>query len=313
MDDFKGPLIPHGIDIFTNDDEPDSTYIFVINHMANPKYYASNPTSKVKGLDSVEVFKHKVGTRSATFLRSVQHPLLRTTNDLVATSPTSFYITNDHYYAEGFMRNLEELGEYHTAGWSDISYVEFDVGEKEPDAGVTAKTALTGLHNNNGLGKGRPGYPEIVINDAGGGRMYRARMRESDHALDIIEAVQLDSALDNPFYFDDKYATTGGNASGYILPGYPLAYSFFGDFPHPERPIPAMVWHLRSGRSPARFESSNQWEHRVVFQDDGNLLRSASGAVLLGIDPAKTGGRKQGWLFVTGGAARACIALKIDL
>lgn len=298
---FAGPFCPHGIDIYTDPAEPDFTYIFVINHMSNPAHYSSEPTSKDKALDRVEIFKHRVGERTAIHVRSVQHPLLRTTNDLVAVSSDSFYITNDHYYREGFMRGVEELGEYHSTAWSDISYVMFN-GSKQPDLGVTATTALVGLHNNNGLGRGQLG--ELLINDASGGRMYRARIGSG--SLHLIEGIQFDSALDNPFYYDDRYATVANNASGYILPGYPRAYTFFDEFKDPAKAIPALVWHVR-------LDKPGKRNHRVIFQDNGEVLRSASGAVLIGIDPKKNRGKKQGWLFVTGGTARACIALKVDL
>jgi len=42
-------------------------------------------------------------------------------------------------------------------------------------------------------------------------------------------------------------------------------------------------------------------------------LRSASAAVVVGIDPGSNGGRKQGWLFVTGFVSEAMVAVKVDL
>ena len=43
------------------------------------------------------------------------------------------------------------------------------------------------------------------------------------------------------------------------------------------------------------------------------LVYLATHAKELGIDPAKIGGKKQGWLYVCGVSSRCCVALKIDI
>lgn len=246
-------------------------------------------------------------------VRSIQHPLIQTANDIAVDSPNSFYVTNDHKHIEGPLRVIEELGTHQIAAWSNTIHVEFDPNETDPSAGVTAQVALTGLHNNNGLGRGRPGYPEIMIADASGGVFYRARAHAANRSLEMLEAIQMDSTLDNPYYYHDDYATPGNNASGYILSGLAKAVTLMTDFKDPNKEIPVMAWHVRSNDHAVDFEKSNTWEKRLIFQDDGKTLRSASGAVLVGIDPNDNGGKKQGWLFVTGFASMAAVAAKIDL
>jgi hypothetical protein len=51
----------------------------------------------------------------------------------------------------------------------------------------------------------------------------------------------------------------------------------------------------------------------LVFADDGEKMRTASAAVIVGIDPRKEGGKKKGWLFVTGFMSENMVATKIDL
>lgn len=135
------------------------------------------------------------------------------------------------------MRLIEELGDKWTAPWSNI--VEYDGKTNE------AKIVLTGLHNNNGLGRGPD---ELLVIDAGGGVIYSMTDR-------VQGSVQMDSALDNPFVFKGNY----------LLAGYPRAWTFMSEFPDPSRPIPSLVWYGK----------------RKIFQDDGKQLRSASSAAIV--------------------------------
>ncbi|QIW95655.1 hypothetical protein AMS68_001173 [Peltaster fructicola] len=311
---FASPLIPHGIEIYTDPQDPTSTVIFVVNHLANPGYFASPRTSKVKGLEHIEVFKHVHGEDTVEHIRTVYHPLIKTANDIAAQGPNAFYVTNDHHYLEGAMRMVEEVGTRSIAPWSNTIFVEFDPDVQEPSAGVKAHVALTGLHNNNGLSHGRPDYPEILVIDASAGVLNRAKNHVEKHTLEVLESIQMPITLDNPFYYHDQYATPGNNASGYIISGLAHAVKLADDFPDPKKPLPISVYHVRSNDHKIDFHSSkNTWEKRLVLQDDGKTLRSASGAVLTGIDPKETAGKKQGWLWVTGFGSEALIVAKIDL
>lgn len=268
----------------------------------------------LKALESVEIFKHVHGSDEVEHIRSVQHPLVHTANDIAATGPDSFYVTNDHHYHEGALRIVEELGDYHLTPWSNTIHIEFDPSQKAPTAGVKAEVVLRGLHNNNGLGHGRPHYPEINVIDASGGILYRATSNAANKSLHVLEKIQMDITLDNPYYYDDKYATPESNASGYIISGLGRAATIQEDFKSPDKPMPSVVYHVRSNSHAVDFTSSNNvWEKRVIFQDDGNVLRSTSGAVLLGIDPATNDGKKEGWLFATGFGSAAMVAVRIDL
>ncbi len=200
------------------------------------------------------------------------------------------------------MRLLEDLGTKRITGWSDIIHVDAEEG-KTGEQGVRAKVSLTGLHNNNGLGHSdRP--EEVLICDAAGGITYIAKI-QPDHALKVLSEVELDTTIDNPSWFQDPYASsTGRDASGLILAGLVNASSL--DHELNNGPVAPIVWH-------AIRESNDKWEKKVIFQDDGELLKSASTAVLLAIDPAKNGGKKEGWLWVTGFASKGVVVVKVKL
>jgi len=58
---------------------------------------------------------------------------------------------------------------------------------------------------------------------------------------------------------------------------------------------------------------SGGWEKKVLVEDDGGWMRSASSAVIVGIDPEGNGGRKQGWVVIAGFLGEGVGVIKLDL
>ena len=320
LEGFSGKMVTHGIDILNDPKEPEKLCIYIVNHLPNPERWDPKPSRSYQPPEraQIEIFSHVLGTDRTRYQRSVRHPMLRTPNDIVAITPSSFYVTNDHVHYEGLKRTWEDVGTQSTAPITDLVFFELDsMTTKDAAAAVKARIALKEVHNNNGLGRGRSTpSEELAIVDATGGVLTRAERNladPKDPRIDVLESIQLDSTLDSPSYYEDLWATPTNNASGYIMPGLFHGLKMLSDFPHLDRPIPSVVWHVRAN-GPVDFENkSNAWEKRMIFADDGRALRSASGAVLIGIDPEVNQGRKQGWLFVTGFGSFAVVAAKVDL
>jgi hypothetical protein len=318
LEDFSGPLVTHGIDIVSDPDDPDKQYIFVINELPNPNYFVHSSTinaAEKKWRVQIEVFTHVLGSTTATWQRSIRHPMINLPNDIYAISPTSFYATNDHYYGEGTMRQLEDVLDQYTAPWSNTVLVNFSqITSTDPEANTTVSTALQGLHNNNGLGHSAPSrLDEVLITDASGGVLHRAQRSLKDSSLKLVEGIQLDITIDNPTWYDDPYARLGSDASAYILAGLVKATNL-RKYTQSTVMHPSAVWSVRpTNRVNSTAQKVGKWEQKLIFQDDGNVLRSASAAVIVGIDQKKNGGKKQGWLFVTGPLSNAMIATRIDL
>ncbi|KAK5094620.1 hypothetical protein LTS08_008476 [Lithohypha guttulata] len=306
---FHGPLITHGIDIFPSEDGQMVT-IFAVNHLPNPEYNAegTKDASQHKARSQIEVFSHTIGSDTAVWVRSVRHPHIRTPNDIYATGPTSFYVTNDHYYREGSLRLVEDLLEYSTGAWSDVVHVDFSNHKADATSALTVSHGLIKSHNPNGLGHTTQD-DELLLVDAAGGELYvmaRNPASGASNELTLRSRIQLDSSIDNPSYYDDQYATSGMNASGYVLAGLLLAHQLGEAVTTNDSAIPTVVWYVRT-------TTEGKQEKSVIFQDDGKLLRSASAAVLVGIDPAGNDGKKQAWLFATGFVSEAMIAARIEL
>lgn len=324
LDGFTGPFVTHGIDIYSTPAEPNTVYIFAVNHLPNPDHYEPATPAKrspEKARSQIEIFRHVVGSNRAEHLRTIRHPLIRTPNDIFILSSTSFYVTNDHYYRDGHMRFVEELGTLSTTPWSDTVHVVFDGHAKpaDPTSGVTVTKVLQELHNNNGLGHAHPSRPnEVLIVDASGGKLVRAKSSISPNGTALLEVrdhLQLASTIDNPSYFVDEWAQPGDNATGPVLAGLGRAIDLAKAAVTDDVPIPVMVWHVRAAHADAKgFGGTGEvLEKRLIFQDDGTRVRSSSAAVLVGIDPKTTGGKKQAKLFVTGFLSDAVATTTIDL
>ncbi|KAM6202310.1 serum paraoxonase/arylesterase 2 [Rhynchocyon petersi] len=94
---------PHGISTFI--DEDDTVYLFVVNH----------PEFK----NTVEIFKYEDNDNSLLHIKTIEHELLPSVNDLVAVGPAHFYATNDHYFSDTFLKYLETYLNLH---WANVIY-----------------------------------------------------------------------------------------------------------------------------------------------------------------------------------------------
>lgn len=210
--------------------------------------------------------------------------------------------------------------------------VDLDDGIESRDAaeGVRVGVVLKGMHNNNGLGHGDPDKEgEVLVCDAAGGVLHLARLSSQSSSsadtsfskshinleVEVLESIQMDSTIDNPSYFHDPYPGNRCDASGYVLAGL-LRGADYGKFFRDEGHVdPSVVWHVSRSKTTSEPEKKERdgWTRRIVFQDDGETLSSASTAVILPIDPATNEGRKEAWIWVTGPSSKAVVATKINL
>lgn len=317
-ENFSSSFMTHGIDVI---DDPDTApgkavYIFAVNHRPNAKYYGPERDEKAHKADSVvEVFHHEIGKKTARHIRTVKHELIETPNDVLALSPTSFLVTNDHFYREGTMRLIEDLVAYST--WSTTIYAQFErinADEQESDR-VQASVALRGIQNNNGIGRGRH-ENEVVVATADGGSAYFGQLkREKDRVtIEVTDEFHSESTLDNPTYFIDPYANSTFDASGLVLAGLPKAHLLPQTARSVEGRDGAIVWHVQDRRAAAADSARGAWEAKLLLQDNSDNIRTGTTALLVPIDPAKEkGGGRRAWLFVTGFASKNVLAVKIGL
>lgn len=308
LEGFDLPFVTHGIDVLADPTDPTSIYIFAVNHLPNPEYYSlsgsalPNVTSKTpKARSQIEVFHHKLRSQSALHIRSVRHPLLRTPNDIVATTPRSFYVTNDHHYRSGLKRDVEDLFTQYLAPWSELAYVTFD-GKGDDDEGVNVEIAIDKEHNPNGLGRGAS-PDEIVLTDAIGGVVTRLQSTLTSKGLSLRaeDRTVLPHAVDNPsFYSSEK-------ASGYVIAGLLRGCDLAAKRkiyipPGGEAWDPLTVTFIPRAEDGAILVN----ERRTLFQDTGKTLRSASIALIVKKEAEE-------WLYVSGFFSLGVIAVRVEI
>ncbi|KAI5237861.1 serum paraoxonase/arylesterase family protein [Aureobasidium subglaciale] len=309
---FDQTFVTHGIDVIADPSAKDTVYIFAVNHQPNPEFVASRREHIQKSNSRIELFRHVIGTSTAKHIRTISHPRVETPNDIHAISPTEFYVTNDHFYREGLMRELESVA---PVKWSNTQLVSItDLYATSPSEGLEVQTALTGIKNNNGLGHIHESE-EVTVVSAERGILYRTFPHAENKTLEVRESIHLDSTLDNPTWYHDPWATDSDNRSGYILAGLARGLDLASNTKNPEAKDPVYVWLVQRNPSPTLSEGQQEgnWEKKLIFQDDGAKVRTASAAVVIGIDPKLEGGKKRGWLFVTGFMSENMVATKIDL
>lgn len=315
---FTGPLVTHGIDVISDPQNAEAVYIFAVNHLPNPARYGEYPYGPEKpGTEDlpkpasrIEIFRHEVGSGAAKHVRSVQHPLIRTPNDLLARGPHEFFVTNDHFYTDGHMRMVEDV--VPSATWTDTVHVQLaHLDKTEPTAGVQAVVAIKGMWNNNGLSHG-PAADDVIISSAVGGTLYLGKASlGGDHEIKIAQTIQFDTVTDNPSYFRDPYANATFDGSGILTGGVGEAADIVKHRRDPKAKDDAIVWYAKPRRTEA-FPGQH-WDKKILFQDDGSRLRSASAAVLVPIDPKLEEGQRRAWLYVTGFVSENIVAVKVDM
>ncbi|KAK5379193.1 hypothetical protein LTS13_004085 [Exophiala xenobiotica] len=91
---LEGDFITHGIDILPVAENSSKIHIFAVNHARDG--------------DSIAIFLHELGSNVVELVKNVRHPNIKTANGVAAIGPLEFYVTNDHYFAGGMTRDLEE-------------------------------------------------------------------------------------------------------------------------------------------------------------------------------------------------------------
>lgn len=327
-DGSSGPFITHGIDVLDDPERPDAVYIFAVNHAPHPAYRPSRSDREwhwegPKARSQIELFHHVLDTTTVKHVRSIRHPLIRTPNDIYAESPSSFYVTNDHGYREGLQRLVEDV--VPAAKWSSLIHVQLETLQgQDAEAGIDATVALTGLYNNNGLGHGSSPEDRMMITSAMGGLLYRAQPfpnQDGTTSISVMEEIRVDSTIDNPTYFSDPSRTSAtDDASGFVLAGLRRPIDMLKNQVDPSAKDGTMVWYVRPNTTTASSVEDNgnektdeKWETRLLFEDDGTHIRTASAAVLVPAPRQHPDKGKRAWLFVTGFYAESMIAVLVDL
>jgi len=91
------PFFLHGIDLIQDPENEKLIHLLGINHRGN-------------ATDSIEHFKHVLGSNTIEYVESFQSECLYNMNDLIATSPTTFYYSQDISHISSPLFYMENIG-----------------------------------------------------------------------------------------------------------------------------------------------------------------------------------------------------------
>ena len=160
---------PHGIALWKADSG--RTILLAVNHRSKEK------------LHTIERFE--VINDSLIHLESISDmTLMSSPNDLVATGPRTFYVTNDHYYAdEGINRTLEDYLQ------RAISYVNYYDGK-------TFRKVATNIAYANGI-QGNADRSEIYVASTTGRKILVFKSDKQTGLLELQNEIFTATGVDN--------------------------------------------------------------------------------------------------------------------
>jgi len=232
LDDFH----PHGISLWHENDG--RTFLFVISHrQKNPAHV-------------VERFEWR--NDSLIHLESISDPDRMTSpNDLVAVGERSFYVTNDHYYAQrGMGRTLED---YLQRAIAYVSY--FD--------GTSFTTVAEGIAYPNGITLS-PDHSKIIVAATTGRKVLIYDRDQTSGALTLSEEIPLNTGVDN-IEVDDQGALWIGC--------HPQLLKFAGHAADERKFSPSQVLKLTPN-------TSGHYTTEEIFLNDGTSYSGSSVAAV---------------------------------
>ncbi|KAF8930477.1 hypothetical protein EDD21DRAFT_227674 [Dissophora ornata] len=267
----------HGMDFFQESSGKQTTLtIFLINHRR---------TGSV-----VEVLEYTLGVDSnkVRYVKTIEHDLIQTPNDILAMGPRSFYVTNDHFYKNGTMRIVEETLR---RPWSSVLSVS-------PTKTVIA---YAGIVSANGITSNRD-RSQIYVSACHGAALHVLRPNhpglhpDARFAPDaVVETppplvsehyVKLDFYSDNPS-FDPATGSI-------LLAGHVQPFRLLTGLNTPEKPIqgPSRVVQVSLNKDRKHrmqvstkgiswgFDESDRYKVKKVLEDDGQKISTATSAVV---------------------------------
>ncbi|KAK1334894.1 hypothetical protein QTO34_004465 [Cnephaeus nilssonii] len=145
-----------------------TVYLYVVNH----------PHMK----STVEIFKFEAQQRSLVHLKTIEHELLQSVNDIVVLGPEQFYATRDHYFTSQFLTLLETFIDLQ---WT---YVLF-YSPKE------VKVVAEGFSSANGITVS-PDKKYIYVADVMAKNIHVMKIHDN-WDLTRLKVIQLDTLVDN--------------------------------------------------------------------------------------------------------------------
>lgn len=238
-----GKLQPHGVDLWHGDE---GERLFVVNHPGGSAMPEAAGQSGHDAVHAVEIFDVAADGR-LRHVRTVSDELFLSPNDVAAVSAESFYVSNDHGYAGGVLRMLEDFGRL-SAG--NVVFV---------DASGGARIVWEGTRYANGIQTSADGSSVYLAETTRGTVTWLARDPTSNE-LTFVSRHDTGTGVDNIDVAADGSLWIGAHPKL-------LAFLAHSKDPANER-SPSEVLRL--------VPSRDRWQQSIVYLGDGDPLSGSS-------------------------------------
>ncbi|XP_006911978.1 serum paraoxonase/lactonase 3 isoform X3 [Pteropus alecto] len=197
---------------------------------------------------TLEIFKFEEQQRSLVHLKTIEHELLKSVNDIFVVGPEQFYATRDHYFANHFLTLLEMLMDFR---WSHVLFYS----PKE------VKVVAKGFNSANGITIS-PDKKYIYIADVTDKSICVMKIHDNWN-LTQLKVIHLDTLVDNLTVDPD----TGDVWAGCHPNGWKVL------FYNPKDPPGSEVLHIQD-------VLSEKPRINTIYANNGSVLQGSSVATV---------------------------------
>ncbi|ORY84183.1 serum paraoxonase/arylesterase [Leucosporidium creatinivorum] len=245
----------HAIDVYQSPSDRERLTVFINSHRPP----VDRTTAKEVGANSVvEIFETRMGSKELNWVKTVQHPLMRTPNNLVAMGERSFYFSNDHRRKVHWSRSFQLL----YSEPSDLIYC--DASTTSPHCIVAAED----VHHPNGIARG----PKDLLYSAstGEGKISVWEIQSGDHSLLPLDSIAIPRLSDN-LHVDP---TSGA----ILIATFPRVFELVSHFKAGGKTTsPTEVYRITNDTSEGQYYG-NKYKIDRVFGDNGQIVSGATTA-----------------------------------
>jgi len=244
---LDGKLHLHAIDAFADPRDPEKLTFFINNHGVP----TGGQSAHAVGADStVEIFETRLGSKNWKHVQTVRHELILTPNNLLATGPRSFYVSNDHFSKTSQLRTLP-LIRLPGAKSSIVHCQASSVAGQAPDC----IEAASGIQYPNGIAKGPESTLYVASTALGTVQQMHIQadwtLTEGDRVANVKRPI------------DNIHVTEDGEV---VLATIPKVLKFVERAKKAGGSCETEVWSVRNETSDQKFYGS-KYSHSLLYAD----------------------------------------------
>eukprot|EP01117_Protostelium_nocturnum_P007905 TRINITY_DN2823_c0_g1_i1.p1 TRINITY_DN2823_c0_g1~~TRINITY_DN2823_c0_g1_i1.p1 ORF type:complete len:390 (+),score=114.77 TRINITY_DN2823_c0_g1_i1:42-1211(+) len=254
---YKLEFRAHGMDIYEDPAHNGTTYVFLVNHSPNIDRKEGDERAS---RSVVSIFKHKMGGPELEHVETIDSPLIRTPNDILAVNRRSFYVTNDHgFTVDSSLQKAARLFE-------DVLLLPLGNIIFRNDNLELVEVA-SGLNAANGMCRGQ-GKKILVASAAAG--IVNVFERASDNSLKQVDSIQLPCSIDNPSYDEESNAI--------YVPAHCKVLSLLAASHSVSHNAPSSVYRITENESEGKY-FGERYVTKLVYQEDGRKVSGSTAAI----------------------------------